>query len=318
MARFKLSPEKHRRLRAAASPAGIFKILAVDHRRVLIKLMDRGGRGDVASQRVTDFKLDVVRAVGPLATAVILDPEYGARQAVACSAVPKGVGLLASVDLEAFTPGAADLRSAVWDVRAAREIGASGVKLYLSYHPDAGAFTVGQEDLVRNVITQCDAEDMPLFLEPVLRAADADMPAKSLEFAKYRRQAAIRTAERLGALGPEVLKLEFPVDCQFERDESVWRAACAELSNASPVPWALLSGGESFEDFTSQLQIACEAGCSGFMAGRTLWGEAAMATDGERHSILSDIGLPRMKALNDIADRDGCDWEEKRRRHATD
>ena len=147
---------------------------------------------------------------------------------------------------------------------------------------------------------------------------DPSIAAKSKAFAEQRPRAAVRTAERLGAIGPEVLKLEFPVDCHHERDEAVWRSACAELRDASPAPWALLSGGEPFDVFKVQLQIACEAGCSGFMAGRSLWGEVAVAEDSERCRILHDLILPRMEALNQIADRYGRSWEKKYRDQATD
>lgn len=310
--------DKRSRMCAAASPAGIFKILAVDHRRVLLKLMDPEGDGNVPSHRVTEFKLDVVRAVAPLATAVILDPQYSVKQAVACSAVPQNVALLSAVQREAFGPNLAVFESDIWNVRSARQIGASGIKLYLAYHPDAGSLTTDAENLVSDVIAQCDDEKMPLFLEPVLCSSDPTIPAKSPVFAKQRRRAAIKTAERLGALGPDVLKLEFPVDCQHEGDETVWRSACAELNGASPVPWALLSGGEPFAIFKLQLQIACEAGCSGFIAGRSLWGEAAMATQSEREEILHDIVLPRMEALNQIADKFGRSLEDKYRTRTMD
>ena len=152
MANFGLSTAKRRRLQAAASAAGIFKILAVDHRRVLIKLMGQNGSGDVSSQRVTDMKLDILRTVGPFATAVILDPQYSARQAVACSAVPNGVGLLTAIDLEWFEENRPVSASGGWDVREARKIGATGVKLFLAYHPGAGVLTATQENLVRNAV----------------------------------------------------------------------------------------------------------------------------------------------------------------------
>jgi tagatose 1,6-diphosphate aldolase len=107
------------------------------------------------------------------------------------------------------------------------------------------------------------------------------------------------------------LKLQFPVDRQHEPKEAVWRAACAELSDASPVPWVLLSAGDPFGVYKTQLQIACEAGCSGFMAGRALWSEVATAKECERTAFLEETVAPRMEELNQIADRYGHSWQRK-------
>ena len=57
------SPGKIRRLQTAASPQGIFRILAIDHRGVLLKMMDRDAHGRVPAGRVTRLKLDVVRGL---------------------------------------------------------------------------------------------------------------------------------------------------------------------------------------------------------------------------------------------------------------
>lgn len=307
-----LSLGKLRRLHTAASASGVFRILAIDHRAVLLRILDRNGHGDVPAHRVTQFKLEVARTLGPLATAVILDPQYSIQQAIASGALPGDVGLLASLPGK---PSGEHCRAAEAEdfegVLKARQIGASGVKLFLSYHCDGSDRTTSQESLVRETIAQCHEEAMPLFLEPVLRSIDLGASTESAQFAGRRRQLATSTAARLGAMGPDVLKLEFPVDGRHERDEAVWRAACAELNDASPVPWALLSGGGSFDVFKTQLQIACEAGCSGFMAGRSLWNEAATAEAGERSKILRDLILPRLEELNQIADRYGQSWQKK-------
>ena len=43
----------------------------------------------------------------------------------------------------------------------------------------------------------------------------------------------------MGALGPDVLKIENPIDTSFEQDRDVWAKAFAELDEAAPVPWVL-------------------------------------------------------------------------------
>ena len=305
--------EKLRRLQAVSSAAGVFRILAADHRGVLLKMMDQRGDGSVSADRVSGLKLDIVRQVSPYATAVILDAQYGVRQAVGASAIPSGVGLLTTLgsDLRAGSVPLPDAKWESWSVEQAHDVGASGVKLYLSYHPDAGDRAKEQEEVVRQVAERCARAGMPLFLEAVACSIDPGAPVGSAGFARERRRVVVRTAERLGALGPDVLKLPFPVDGDHERSPSAWSAACNELNDASPVPWTLLSAGDPFDRFSTQLQIACESGCSGFIAGRTVWSEAAIAPDSERARVLVDTILPRMQELSRIADRYGHDWREK-------
>jgi tagatose 1,6-diphosphate aldolase len=224
------------------------------------------------------------------------------------------VGLLIALENMLPAPGSPNPGSKwpAWSVRQARQIGASGVKLFLSYHPDAGAAAAAQEDLVRRIARQCAEEAIPLFLEPVNCSIDPGTPVDSARFARERRRIAIRTVERLGALGPDVLKLQFPVDRRHEPDEAVWSAACAELNDASPAPWALLSSGDPFDVFKTQLQIACEAGCSGFMAGRAVWSEIATTAGLDRAAVLEETIVPRMEELNQIANRYGRSWQARR------
>jgi tagatose 1,6-diphosphate aldolase len=107
------------------------------------------------------------------------------------------------------------------------------------------------------------------------------------------------------------LKIQFPVDARQEPNEAAWRAACAELNDAAPVPWTLLTAGDPFEMYLTQLQIACEAGCAGFLAGRTVWSDVAAAVEGARDATLTNIVRPRLKELNRVADRFGHGWQEK-------
>ena len=75
-------------------------------------------------------------------------------------------------------------------------------------------------------------------------------------------------------LGGDVLKAEFPYDAG-ETDEARWRDACEELTAAIDVPWVLLSGGVDAATFEAQVRVACAAGASGVLAGRSIWAEAA-------------------------------------------
>ena len=133
----------------------------------------------------------------------------------------------------------------------------------------------------------------------------------SAEFAMMRRRILIDTVRRLGALRPDVLKVQFPVDTRFERDQAVWADACSELDEASPVPWALLSGGDRYELFRDQVRVACSAGASGFLVGRALWGEYVQAQPSEQSRIMDEVVRPRFEELSTLASTHGRDWGER-------
>ena len=63
------------------------------------------------------------------------------------------------------------------------------------------------------------------------------------------------------------------------------------------MPWVMLSGGGSFDDYAAQLEVAIEAGCAGFMVGRALWGDALRAPAEQRADLLRGQVLDRMLQL---------------------
>jgi len=77
----------------------------------------------------------------------------------------------------------------------------------------------------------------------------------------------------------DLLKVEFPGYVDTAEGRRSAAAACAELAAAVPVPWVLLSAGVGYPDFRTQLEIACRAGASGYLAGRSVWRDAVVARD---------------------------------------
>ena len=148
-------------------------------------------------------------------------------------------------------------------------------------------------------------------LEPIVYSLNPSVSKDSAEFAAERRKIIVETVRRLGALKPDILKLEFPVDCRYEKDAAVWQDACAEVNEASPVPWTLLSGGDTFEAFHKQLRVACQNGCSGFLVGRALWQEAVYLQGNERQEFLNGEAAKRWRTLHAIAETYAHPWYER-------
>ncbi len=309
-----LTPGKVRGLAATSSPNGIFKVLALDHRDSMRVIIDPADPDGIPAAKLTAVKLDLLRELADEATAVMLDPEYSAAQAIAARALPGTVGFLAAVEAQGYLGDPTARQTSLldgWGVEKAKRLGASAIKLLVLYRPDAGAVTEGQDRLIEQVIGDCAQHDIPLFLEPLAYAIDSAMATDSADFATQRRKIVVDTVRRLGALGPDVLKVQFPVDTRHETDRAAWRDACQELDEASPVPWALLSAGDPYELFREQVLIASEAGASGFLAGRALWGEYVAAPAGDRPGLMTELVRPRFLELATIADETGRDWAER-------
>jgi tagatose 1,6-diphosphate aldolase len=314
-ARQSLTPGKIRGLTQTSTPEGIFTILAIDHRDSLKVVLAPQDPASVSAEAVTDVKLGLLRDLGGSASGVMLDPEFSIGQAVTTRALPGRLGFLAAIEAQGYlgdpTARATSLLDG-WSVDKAKRAGASGIKLLVLYRPDSGALAEAQEHTIAAVIADCARADIPLFLEPLVYGLVDDTSTPEGPVAT-RREIVIGSVQRLGALGPDVLKVQFPVDTQREHDRQVWVDACAELDEASPVPWALLSGGDPFGLFREQVQVASAAGASGFMVGRAVWGELVTADPSDRPRLVDEVVRPRFDELVALAGEHGHDWAARHR-----
>jgi tagatose 1,6-diphosphate aldolase len=187
-------------------------------------------------------------------------------------------------------------------------MGADAVKLLVYYHPDAGETTDRQDELVTLIVNECQKYDLPLFLEAVSYSIDPSVDKNSAQFAAGRPRLVTEIARRLGALKPEILKLEFPVDAYYNQEEQSWARACDMLSAASPCPWTVLSAGVAYSVFVRQVEAACRNGASGFIAGRAVWQEGVSMAEAERMVWFDKVATRRLEELSEIADRYARSW----------
>lgn len=302
-----LTPGKVRGLAATSTSEGVFCILAIDHRDSLRVVLDPSDPDSIPAGALTEIKLDLLGGLADEASAVMLEPEFSAAQAIVTRTLPGHVGFLAAVEAQGYLGDPAARQTLLlegWSVEKAKRLGANGIKLLVLYRPDSGAVSEAQERTIADVITDCAEHDIPLFLEPLLVEGSGDATTE-------RRALLIETVRRLGALGPDVLKVQFPMNTEAEPDRAAWLDACGELDAVAPVPWALLSGGGSYERFREQLEIACAAGASGFMVGRALWGGYVTAPLDSRPELMRTMVQPRFAELAAIARAKGRDWGQR-------
>jgi tagatose-1,6-bisphosphate aldolase len=307
-------PGTRRGLSECASDRGIFSVLALDHRQNLRRELRPDDPGSVGYDQLVEFKRAVVRALSRFASGTLLDPEIGAAACIADGSLPGSAGLIVAIEATGYLgPSTARVSRVLegWSVEKAKRMGASAAKLLVYYNPEA-ANAADQERLVADVAAECRRHDLALFLEPLSFSL---VEGERLS-GEARRRVVVETARRLGRIGGDVLKAEFPYDPSVT-DRGRWREACAELDDASPVPWVLLSGGVDDATFEAQVVTACEAGASGVVAGRSIWAAAATMPPAERDRFLETTGRERLRRLTDVVEAAGRPWHA-RAGHAAD
>ena len=270
---------------------GGVRVLAIDHRDAMRRFLAPDAPASVDPTAITALKIEVVAALADLATAVMLEPEYSIPQVIDAGVVPSGVGVIAALEAQGYhdDPAAAPTRIlAGWSPEQARQAGAAMVKLLLPYRPDA-SFAGAQEDVAREVLALSTAAAVPLVLEPYLWGVTSP---------EEHAAVVVATAERFAPLGPALLKLPFPGEGRADRRTA--SDACRRITERCAMPWAVLSGGGTFDPFLEQVTIAVDNGCAGFMVGRALWGDAVRAPAAERGRLLRDVVRPRLSRLNDV------------------
>lgn len=297
---------KYRHLSRCATSHGHFVVLAIDHRTNLLNELHKHASHPVNDAEFVAFKQQVLHALAPYASGVLTDPAYGISHAIADGTLHGHMGLLAPVEVTDYDlhPSKRDVQFIPgWSVEQIKRVGGDGVKLLLPYHPEASD-AVEKRTVVQHIVGQCARHDIPFFLEPIAYSRDPDKPLADAEL----QQITVMMAQIFSAMGVDVLKLQFPCDANQNSDHESWRAACAAVNAVCSVPWALLSGGVSFETFAEQARIACEAGASGVIVGRAVWAEAVSLHDGARAAFLASTGMERMQTLRGICAQHAQSW----------
>ena len=220
---------------------------------------------------MVEFKRAVVRELGDAGTGVLLDPEIGVGPAIADGSLPGGPGSSSPSRRPGYEgpPGARVSRVLPgWGVAQVKRLGRP--------RPSSSSTTTRTRRTPRT-----RSGSSPTWRPPVARPTSPCSSSRSRSGSTGASSAARtgggsswRRRARLTALGADILKAEFPYDAAVT-DEARWAEACAELDAATPLPWVLLSGGVDDATFERQVAVACRAGASGVLVGRSVWAEAA-------------------------------------------
>ncbi|MGP3770524.1 hypothetical protein ACTWJ8_06760 [Streptomyces sp. SDT5-1] len=284
-----------------ARETGTFAMVAADQRDSLRTMMaERAGvpGRDIPDDRLTDFKLAAARELGPYASALLIDRDYGYRRLIDDKVLPATCAPILAVDVLDQQPGGpvegTSLDASV-DTAAVVADGTRGLKLLVIWRPDDQRER--RVALASRFIDLCRSAGLASVLEPVARPAHGDEAAFDLN------DAIVEAARELAPLRPSLYKCQVP-------DGGVGGLAhlteqSARIDAVVDVPWVVLSQGVTARDFPTAVEAACRAGASGFLAGRALWTDALT---GDRDAALRGPSADRLRLLGDIVDAHGRPW----------
>ena len=285
-------------LGSIARPDGTLAIIAMDQRNTLRRMLEAVNR-PTTTEEMREFKVDVTAGLSPLASAVLLDPEFGVPAVKEANAMASGAAYLVAAEppeRETWNgeprAGRDPVRSAQW----VKDMGGDAVKFLVQMRPDRKVGP-GEPDLIAEVVDvvnavvqDCRAAGIPSVVETLLYPLPGEEPLSP----RRRAELIVESARILDGCGPDLLKLEYPSDAE----------GCRGVANVVTGPWAMLSAGMPLENFLAAIRTACdEGGASGFIAGRVYWKEA-VAMEGEaRRSFLGGEALDRLR--QSLAAREG-------------
>ena len=302
-----ITPGRYRGLKTTSlSEADVFGIIAFDQRGSYQRMLP----DNTSFDEMVQIKVDIIGALSNYASAILTDPSYGLLPAMHMNGKS---GLIMSLEKSGYS-GDSTYRKIefldTWTPEKISKMGANAVKVMVYYNPQAEQLADQLDETMKQVVSDCHAWGLPVFLEPMSYSIDENIKKESAAFAEMRADIIVDTARRLSQTGADILKMEFPLDLKFNQDHAEWRKQCHRLSEVSTVPWVLLSAGVDFEEFEPQVHIACESGASGFLAGRAIWKEAATMTPADRQAFMAGTATDRLRKLNDIALEKARPWTD--------
>jgi tagatose 1,6-diphosphate aldolase/sulfofructosephosphate aldolase len=295
--------DRTRTLDDIAAGDHVFSIIAMDQRNTLRRMFAAAGH-DATDDDLRTAKADVARILTPGASGLLSDPTYGVPAITEAGALAPGCGLLVAAEpaeRRSYQGEPRTHRDPDLNARWVLDQGGDALKFFLQLRADRPAPGAGEPDLVAEglavcaeIIKDCRAEGVPVVIENLIYSR----PGEDLT-AQAREDAIIEAARALNDLDIDLLKLEYPGSPE----------GCRRLAGILTRPWAVLSAGVPFDQFTGIIEIAAdEGGASGFIAGRSVWREVVGLSGRHREEFLTTVARPRLDRLVEVASRRARPW----------
>jgi sulfofructosephosphate aldolase len=249
---------------------GTYAMVAMDQRESLRTMFREHGHDD-SDERVRMFKTAVARALAPLASGFLIEPDFVEDVR---PFVPRG--LIMAVDLLEQERGGIVEDTRLDEVERVPK-GVAALKLLVIWRDDDRRSE--RIEMCERFVALAERHGVLSVLEPVVRGGDHEI---------------VEAARELGATRPSLYK------CQAPREGDVV-TTCHKVTEVLPVPWVVLSQGVRRDEFPLAVENACKGGARGFLAGRALWTNTLEADDPTE--LLRTQSVPRLEELIEIVDR---------------
>ncbi|MBW6442105.1 DUF2090 domain-containing protein [Patescibacteria group bacterium] len=257
---------------------GRYLMFAFDHRESFKKFINSEDPDKVTEEEAFTQKRLLIDSVKDKFSGILIDPEYGLK---AYQSLDVNKPYLLPIEKSGSVPVNGEKTNVLErNANDIKNMGASGVKILIYFNPDLD--TARQQlNTSKQALEDSHNNSLPFFLEIVTY----DMGDETR---------VLRSIQNFldNHIVPDVFKIEFPgSDYLCQRVTSVLGAT----------PWIMLTRAANYALFKEQLKIACENGCRGFLAGRSLWQEYFDTNDATQRLVFLDITLPsRFDEIRDI------------------
>jgi len=253
-------------------------MLALDQRGSFRKMMSPNNPDDVDEQEAIKIKKDIVMAGYDIFSGVLIDQDFGLPAYQACPTCEKPF-LLPAEESGYEEVSGEKITKIKYSAEDIKDMGAQGVKLLIYFDPNAES-AMRQIQTAKKVLEDAHSQKLPLFLEIVTYGESKSVVNSVSMFLKNN-------------VRPNIFKLEYPGSAE----------KCKQITDIlGTTPWIILTAGIDFDTFCENLKTAVQNGCSGFLAGRSLWKEYVSMTGEEaKNQFLHEIFIPRFNKIVSIA-----------------
>lgn len=273
-----ITPGKFRGLIRISDENGRFKMLALDQRGSLKKMI-KNLKAEVLDEDLTRVKKAIIKSLASHVSAVLIDPEYALFQTL--KYIPRNTGIILSIEKTGYEIQGEDRYSYLLEediVAKAKKWGVDAVKFLVYWNKESSDTCKNhQMELVKRVGRECAENDLAFILEILTYNTKYDKKSEG-----YKKQLPSNILDALNTFSlPEfkvdLFKLEAPVSFSevstLFTEEEIKEIFTNLINSLNGIPWVVLSGGVSAEEFSKTLNLCCENGASGFLAGRAIWKE---------------------------------------------
>lgn len=254
----KITPGKYMGLRRISTPTGCFQMMALDQRNSLKKMLKRFKEPE--NKDLIIVKRSILKNLSEYVSAVLVDPEYGFFENL--KYIHKNSGVILSLEKSGYIDEEGGRISQIVEdnlVKKAKKWGVDAVKLLIYWFDEASEkVKTHQRNLVKKIGEMAQESDILYILEILTYGVSESEKTKAILHA-IKEFSTDDYHVDLFKVEPIVKKK----DHGLSKDDI--------FSVTSGKPWVILSGGMDVETFEKIIELNCELGSSGVLAGRVIW-----------------------------------------------